>query len=197
MKYKSIKLFIIAKLCLVSIGINAQVNILVAYYSRDGHTRSLAEAVSSGAASVNGVNVKLLTVAEVTTADLLGSDAVIVGSPVYNANVAPAVSEFITSWPFEGSPMKDKIGAAFVTGGGISAGEELTQMSILQSMMIFGMIIVGGPDWKTPFGASAITHENPFKPGKEGEIDEMFSSKGYALGKRVAEVAVRFSITKK
>jgi multimeric flavodoxin WrbA len=47
-------------------------------------------------------------------------------------------------WPFEGTPLKDKIGAAFVSAGGISAGEELTQLSILHSMLIFGMIVVGG-----------------------------------------------------
>jgi len=193
MKYRSLKLFIFCSICLVSAVANAQVNILVAYYSRDGHTKSLAGAVAAGAASVEGSRVKLLQVAEVTTADLLDSDAVIVGSPVYNANVAPPVSAFISSWPFEGSPLKDKIGAAFVTGGGISAGEELTQMSILQSMLIFGMIIVGGPDWKTPFGASAITKEPPFEQSRQGIIDEKFSSKGYSLGRRVAEVANRFT----
>lgn len=194
MRNKSIKILIALFACLFIMEAQAQVNILVAYYSREGHTRSLAEAVVEGAMSVEGVKVKLLPVSEVTTDDLLLSDALIVGSPVYNANVAPAVSEFISSWPFEGSPMRDKIGAAFVTGGGISAGEELTQMSILQSMMIFGMIVVGGPDWKTPFGASAITNEAPFSQSSEGKIGEVFSAKGRSLGKRVAEVALRFSL---
>ena len=172
-------------------SVSAPVTVLIAYYSRDGHTKTLAEAVARGAGSVKGVKVVLLTVAEVETQHLLNADAIIVGSPVYNANVAPAVSEFIASWPFENAPLKDKIGAAFATGGGISAGEELTQLSILHSMLIFGMVIVGGPNWEQPFGASAITHEKPFSGPGEGKIDAAFIRKGEALGKRVAELTLR------
>ena len=147
----------------------------------------MAEAVANGARSMQGVNVKLLTVAEARTSDVIAADAIIVGSPVYNANVAPPVQEFINSWPFSGAPLRDKIGAAFVSGGGISAGEELTQMNILHSMLIFGMIVAGGPDWKKPFGASAIVEEEPFgRDQQEGGVQEYFLRKGEALGKRVA-----------
>ena len=166
--------------------------VLVAYYSQGGHTRSMAEAVANGARSVNGVEVRLLTVAETTEKDVLDADAIIVGSPVYNANVAPEVSGFINRWPFEGTPLRDKIGAAFVTAGGISAGEELAQTNILHSMLIFGMIVVGGPEWTSPFGASAITAETPFDSLKNGTslLAPQFEKKGEALGKRVAELAV-------
>ncbi len=185
-----------ALLIIITTMATAQVNILVAYYSVDGHTKTLAEAVAAGAASVENVNVKMLTVQEISKDDLLQADAIIVGSPVYNANVAPAVAEFISSWPFAGSPLRNKVGAAFATGGGISAGEELTQLSILHSMLIFGMIIVGGPDWEQPFGASAITGEDPFILNEKGQLDEMFIRKGHALGKRVAEVSRQFKAGK-
>ena len=170
----------------------SQANILIAYYSYEGHTKALAESVAAGAESVEGVRVKLRMISEVDHADLLEAHAIIVGSPVYNANIAPAVSEFILSWPFENEPMKDKIGAAFVTGGGISAGEELAQLSILHSMMIYGMIVVGGPSWDQAFGASAITGEEPFS-SSEGTVDEMFLNKGYLLGQRVAEITQKFN----
>jgi multimeric flavodoxin WrbA len=81
---------------------------------------------------------------------LLDADAIIVGSPVYNANVTPQVSEFLANWPFESAPMKNKIGTAYATGGGISASEELTQLSILHSMLIFRIIIVAGPMLRNP-----------------------------------------------
>lgn len=168
-----------------------QVRVLVAYYSRDGHTKTLAEAVAEGARSVEGTKVKLRHISEVDQSDLLESHAIVVGSPVYNAHPAPEVLSFIQGWPFEGSPMKDKIGAAFATGGGISAGEELTQLSILHSMLIFGMIIVGGPKWDQAFGASAITAEHPFVSDKEGGIEEMFAQKGFLLGERVALITHR------
>lgn len=154
----------------------------------------MAEAVAKGARSVVDVDVKLLTVAETTKEDVLAADAIIVGSPVYNANVAPEVASFLNRWPFEGTPLRDKIGAAFVTGGGISAGEELAQLTILHSMLIFGMVVVGGPEWTSPFGASAITVETPFDDAKGNNklIAAEFEKKGEALGKRVAELAVKW-----
>ncbi len=169
------------------------VRILIAYYSQEGHTRAMAEAVHRGAASVSGVRAVLRSVDSVAISELLAADAIIVGSPVYNANVAPAVQEFINRWPFQGSPLKDKIGAAFTTGGGISAGEELVQVNLLHSMLIFGMIVVGGPHWQQPFGASAVTEEPPFEPKtSRPPVHRRFLQKGEALGKRVASLAVRW-----
>jgi NAD(P)H dehydrogenase (quinone) len=149
-------------------------SVLIVYYSQQGHTREMAEAVARGARAVKGVSVKLLKVNEATNEDMLSADAIIVGSPVVNANVAPEVVSFIDRWPFVGSPLRDKIGAAFVTGGGISAGEELTQLNILHSMMIFGL---------SPFD----------RPTAKTIIGEQFLRKGEALGRRVAEVTVRWN----
>jgi len=173
--------------------IQAQTNpqILIAYYSEQGHTEALAEAVAQGARSVRGVSVKLVKIENATRDDVVGADAIVVGSPVYNANVAPTVQEFINTWPFDEITMKDKIGAAFVTGGGISAGEEIVQTNILKSMLIFGMIVVGGPDWRQAFGASAITFEQPFDQSTE-TIHPTFRAKGVALGERVAQVVSVF-----
>lgn len=172
----------------------SQPRVLIVYFSQTGHTRVMAEAVSSGARSVKGIETILQTTAETTNADLIAADAIIVGSPVYNANVAPEVVSFMSRWPFEGIPFKDKIGAAFVTGGGISAGEELAQLSILHSMMIFGMIVVGGADWTSAFGASAITAEAPFDSVAGGKlISQQFLQKGEGLGRRVAEVVLRWN----
>ncbi len=165
--------------------------ILVTYYSQTGNTRLMAEAVQEGALRVIGVRVVLKEVGETTALDLMDADAIVVGSPVYNANVAPGVSAFIASWPFEGEPLKDKLGAAFVTAGGLSAGEEITQMNILQSMLIFGMIVIGGPDWTMPFGASAIRGEEVFPA--EAPIHPHFLEKGKSLGQRVAETALKLN----
>jgi NAD(P)H dehydrogenase (quinone) len=158
--------------------------ILITYYSPSGSTKKLAEAISEGAKSVPGIQVKLLSIEGVTAQDLSQAAAIIVGSPVYNSNVAPAVLEFINSWPFEGRPMKDKIGAAFVTGGGISIGEEGVMLDILRAMLIHGMVVMGGEEVEAAFGASAITGEGPF--GSE-KLDELFLKKGFGLGKRVAQ----------
>jgi NAD(P)H dehydrogenase (quinone) len=169
------------------------VRVLVAYHSETGNTKQLAKAVAEGAESVKGAVVVLKSVSEIVENDLIEADAIIVGSPVYNANVSPEISAFIASWPFDGEPLKDKIGAAFVSAGGISAGEEIVQMNILQSMLVFGMIVVGGPDWKQPFGASSVTSEEPFSIISPGETDEIFLNRGRFLGHRVATITRRFN----
>jgi hypothetical protein len=40
------------------------------------------------------------------------------------------------NWPFGGARLRDKISAAFVTAGEMSAGKDLVQMNILHSMLI-------------------------------------------------------------
>lgn len=180
--------FLLMLLLTATLQVFSQTTILISYHSKTGNTKAMAEAVFLGARQVKGVTVRLKTVEETTLLDLLDASAIIVGSPVHNAGVAPQVAEFIGQWPFEEQPLKNKVGAAFVTAGGISAGEELTQMSILQSMLIFGMIVTGGDEWTSPFGASAIVGEFPFS---SMEVDDLFLKKGRALGRRVAELAVK------
>ena len=181
--YLIVSLFFISQL---SYGQLKTKNVLITYYSKTAHTQTLAEEVAKGAQSIAGVQVVLKSIDQTTTKDLLEADAIIIGSPVYNANLAPEVVQFMSAWPFEGNPLKDKIGAAFVTAGGISAGEELAQVNILHSMLIFGMIVVGGDNWTSAFGASAITNEGVFKTEK---LDKLFLQKGFTLGKRVAMLA--------
>jgi NAD(P)H dehydrogenase (quinone) len=180
-------------LLFTAVTTTAQTRVLIVYHSETGNTEQMARAVADGGKTAEGVKIDLKPISETEERDLLHADAIIVGSPVYNANVSPDISAFIASWPFEGQPLKNKIGAAFVTGGGISAGEEIVQMNILQSMLVFGMIVVGGPEWTQPFGASAVTGEYPFGNNTDGKVSEQFLEKGRALGKRVASLALKLN----
>lgn len=184
--------FFLLNFLLITTTVIAQTKVLVSYHSETGHTERMAEAVAEGVRSVEGVRVTVLSTDQTTESDLLQADAIIVGSPVHNANVSSEIQRFIASWPFENQPLKNKIGAVFVTAGGISAGEEIVQMNIIQSMLVFGMIIVGGPIWTQPFGASAITSEPPFDTNSPDEISDIFLKKGRLLGQRVAEIAKDF-----
>ena len=166
--------------------------VLVTYYSLMGHTEAMAQAAAEGARAVDGAAVTLLPIDSTTHAHLLEADAVLVGSPVYNANVAPPVLQFMNNWPFLQGEMRDKVGAAFVTAGGFSAGEEAALIGILRAMLIQGMVVVGGPDWWSAFGASAVTEEAPFTP-PEGEVAEQFLAKARGLGSRAAAVAKRLA----
>ena len=142
----------------------------------------MAEAVAKGVAEVQGVDYILKPIADVTEVEILHASAIILGSPVYNANMTPEVQAFINSWPFEGRPLKDRLGAVFVTGGGFSIGEEAVMFSMIRAMMIHGMVIVGGDEVEAAFGASAITEEGDFV-GKE--VQEIFLKKAAGLGRRV------------
>ena len=161
------------------------VRVLIAYASATGYTERMARAVGEGAKQVEPVAVVLKRVADVTEADLLEADAIIVGSPVYNGGMAATVKAFIDRWPFE--KLHDKVGAAFVTGGGASSGEELAQMSILSAMLIFRFVVVGGDTALAPFGASAIVEEG--KPADAKGVDDAALAKARGLGARVTRVA--------
>jgi NAD(P)H dehydrogenase (quinone) len=162
------------------------VKVLVTYHSLSGNTERMAEAVVDGAKSVSGTEVLLKRVGKVTADDLFSADAVVVGSPVYWSNMSGEVKTFIDNWQFKFGvfpefKLKNKIGAAFATGGQVSSGKEVTMLTILAAMLGNQMIVVSGGG---AFGASATTEGD--SPG----IDNKELADAKALGRRVAEVAV-------
>jgi NAD(P)H dehydrogenase (quinone) len=162
------------------------VKVLVTYHSFSGNTERMAEAVVDGVKSVSGAEALLRRVGKVTADDLFSADAVVIGSPVYWSNMSGEVKTFIDNWQFKFGvfpdfKMKNKIGAAFTTGGQVSSGKEVTMLTILAAMLGNQMIVVSGGG---AFGASATTEGN--SPG----IDNQELADAKALGKRVAEVAM-------
>lgn len=160
-------------------------SVLIAYHSVSGHTAKMAKSIQKGILESSDIKVILKPVSEVMQEELLDANAIVIGSPVYNANPSPEILSFIKTWPFEGQPLKNKLGGVFVTAGGLSSGEELVQSSLLHAMMVYGMIVMGGDDWKSSFGASGIHEEGRYQ---STELDEYFLEKGFRLGKRLAEV---------
>jgi NAD(P)H dehydrogenase (quinone) len=74
------------------------VTVLVTYHSATGNTEKMARGVAEGAKAVPGTSVLLKRVGEVAADDLSSSDAVIVGSPVYLANMSGEVKTFLDNW---------------------------------------------------------------------------------------------------
>jgi NAD(P)H dehydrogenase (quinone) len=160
------------------------IKVLVAYVSRTGNTAKMAQGVAEGARAVQRTMVELKSVDSVTADDLFSADAVVVGSPVYWSNMAGEVKTFFDNWQlkfgvFPDFKMRNKVGAAFATGGQISSGKELTLLTILAAMLGNQMIVVGGGG---AFGASATTEGD--SPG----IDDKELGAAKELGRRVAEV---------
>ncbi|MDP3790156.1 MAG: flavodoxin family protein, partial [Candidatus Omnitrophota bacterium] len=72
--------------------------------------------------------------------------------------------------------MGDKIGAAFATAGDSSGGKETTMLSIIEAMLIYGIIVVGDPlDATGHYGVSCA-----------GAPDAKTSQNAAKLGRRVA-----------
>jgi NAD(P)H dehydrogenase (quinone) len=160
------------------------VKVLIAYHSLSGNTERMAEAVAEGAKSLPGTIVVLKRVGQVTADDLFSSDAIVVGSPVYWSNMSGEVKTFFDNWQFKFGvfpefKMKNKVGAAFATGGQVSSGKEVTMLTILAAMLGNQMIVVSGGG---AFGASATTE------GDSRGIDKNELADAQSLGRRVAEI---------
>lgn len=152
--------------------------VLVIYDSRTGNTEKMADSVAEGVRQVEGASVVLMNVEKAKHEDLLGADAIILGSPTYYGNMSGKMKEFIdTTFNIHGK-LKGKVGGAFTSSGGVACGAETTLLAMLQAMLVHGMVIQGRPDDKH-YGATALE-----------EPDE--ESVGYCkeLGTRVASLAV-------
>ncbi len=158
--------------------------VLVLYYSKGGNTRKLAEAIAKGIERVDGVNALLKKTDAVTTSDFLNSEGVIAGSPVYFGVMAAQLKKVFDDFVGIRKKMENKIGAVFTTSGDSSGGKETTMMSIIQVLMIYGMIIVGDPLSATGhYGVSCV-----------GSPDEKTETNGMMLGQRVAELVKRVKV---
>src|SRR2546427_7448722 len=139
------------------------VSVLVTYHSATGNTEKMAQGIADGAKGVSGTTVVLKRVGDVAASDLLSSDAVIVGSPVYFGNMSGEVKTFFDNWTlkfglFQDRKMRNKVGAAFATGGSVSNGKEVTMLTIMAAMLINQMVVVSG-GWG--FGAGAPPRPRP------------------------------------
>jgi NAD(P)H dehydrogenase (quinone) len=121
---------------------------------------------------------------EVSKDDFISSQGVIAGSPVYFGTMSAALKKVFDETISIRKKMEGKIGAAFATSGDATGGKETTIMSILQAMLINGMIIVGDP-------MSATGH---YGVACAGAPDETAKENAIKLGARVAELAKKLYI---
>jgi NAD(P)H dehydrogenase (quinone) len=150
--------------------------VLVVYCTRSGNTKKLAEEIAAGVKEVKGVDCAVKTAQEVTKEDFLAAHGVIAGSPVYFGSMAAPLKDLFDRLVVVRKNMGDKVGAAFATGGDPSGGKETTLISIIQALLIYGMIIVGDPlDATGHYGVACV-----------GSPDEKAVVNARKLGKRVA-----------
>ena len=157
--------------------------VLVLYYSRDGHTQTMANLVAEGAASVPDTDVRLKTVAEATADDLMWCDGIAAGSPTHMGTIAWEMKQW---WDVVAQPLwpkvEGKIGCAFSSSGGLAGGGELTCLALQIVLMNYGLLVFGIPDYVAPgqtlhYGAICAG-----KPRTDGEREAC-----RRLGRRLSE----------
>jgi NAD(P)H dehydrogenase (quinone) len=146
--------------------------VLVVYYTMNGHTHRLAEAVAEGARQVVGAEVVLCRVPETlskadlkrrgaveeaegiiakvpvcTPEELEEADAVIFGTPSYLGNMSGQMRIFLDSLGdlWKKNALVGKVGSVFVSSGSQHGGQEAAILSFHPTLLHLGMIIVGLP----------------------------------------------------
>jgi NAD(P)H dehydrogenase (quinone) len=157
--------------------------ILILYYSKGGNTRKLAESIADGVKQVDETEPVLRHTKDVKKDDFLEAAGMIVGSPVYFGVMAAQLKQILDEFVGIRKKMENKIGAAFATSGDPTGGKETTMMSIIQAMLIYGMIIVGDP-------LSATGH---YGTACVGAPDDKARENGRKLGRRVADLTLKLN----
>jgi NAD(P)H dehydrogenase (quinone) len=153
-------------------------HVLVLYYSKSGNTRKFADLVAEGVKSISGVDAVMKSTQEVTKDDFVNAAGIIAGSPVYFGVMAADLKRVFDEFVGVRKQMENKVGAAFATSGFWAGGNETTIISIIQCMLIYGMIIVGDPMSATGhYGAASVAAP-----------DEKAADTARKLGARVAEL---------
>jgi NAD(P)H dehydrogenase (quinone) len=154
-------------------------NVLVVYDSKTGNTETMAQAIARGVKKAAASSLEMKKASKVENSDLLKADVIIVGSPTYYGLMSASVKAmFDRSIEIHGK-LEGKVGAAFTSSGGTASGAETTILSILESMLVHGMVVQGRHQSKH-YGAAAV-----------GSPDENELRLCEELGQRTVELALK------
>ena len=116
--------------------------ILICYYSRSGNTKKMAYLIQKGVMEED-VEFDTKEVKDVRVDDLKDYDGIIVGSPTYYGGPAAQVKDLLDKSIKYHGKLQDKVGGAFSSSASVGGGNETTVLSILQSLLIHGMVVCG------------------------------------------------------
>jgi len=154
------------------------VRMLIAYYSRSGNTKKMAELIAEGVRE-QGVKVILKEVKDVAAKDLAEYDGLIIGSPAYYGSMAGPVKQLLDESACLHGKLDGKVGGAFCSSANIAGGNETTILDILNALLIHGMILQGDPQGDH-YGPVAI-----------GAPDDRASKECRRFGSRIAALTVK------
>ena len=150
--------------------------ILIVYDSLTGNTEKIAKLIARGVEEVGG-EILVRKVADVDLQELIEADGVILGSPTHYGTMSAKMKQFIYETDKIHGKLAGKLGAAFTSSCG--DGDDTTLASLIQAMLIHGMLVMGGPKARRcyTYGISII--------GKPTKKDVEMCK---ALGKRMVKL---------
>lgn len=185
--------------------------VAIVYFSAQGHTHQLAEAVAAGAGGVPGTTVKVHRIVgtEITDgrwknpavmADLARADAIVFGTPTYMGGYSAQMKAFIdaASAAWLNLEWKDKIAAGFTHSQGLSGDKLNTLQGLAVNAMQHGMIWVGtallpgSPEPGAVNRLSSFTGAMAQTVYGQEKVNAGDLETATLLGRRVAEVTARW-----
>lgn len=187
--------------------------VLVVYYSRHGLVEALAKAVAAGAESVRKVEVRLRRVYDeagptadaVSVDDLRWADAVAWGTPARYGSMAAAMKRFLEECVdvWRQGDLEDKPTAVFTSSASIHGGQESTILTMLVSLLHFGMVFVGAPYVQNPqllvadaIGGSPCGPSTLAGNDNERAVPSVDLQTAHNVGVRLARVASALKIVR-
>lgn len=158
------------------------VMVLIVYDSRSGNTEKTALLVAEGVKKVKNVDCVVKRVDDVTLDDLLSADGIVIGSPTYYGGMSAKIKALIDKSVEIHGKLEGKVGAAFTTSGGTATGAETTLLSIVQALLIHGMIIKGNPEDKH-YGLAIVGAP------ESGEDKELCRKFGFAVANLTSKIS--------
>jgi len=118
--------------------------VLIVYYSRGGTVKQMAQIIGEEIKK-ESIEVDVVLSSDTNLKDLPDYDGIIIGSPTYYGTMASEVKKFLDDTVSLHGKLDSKIGGAFSSSANIAGGNETTVISILEAMLIHGMIVQGDP----------------------------------------------------
>jgi NAD(P)H dehydrogenase (quinone) len=157
--------------------------VLVLFDSASGNTAKMAELVAEGAAGIDGIEVRLRSVEEATSQDVVWCDGLAVGSPTNMGLISWKMKRFWDeTMADQWMKVDGKIATAFSSSGGWGGGSELACQSILTLMLNFGFLVFGVTDYVSKLTTAHYGAVTAREPRSEEAKDACRK-----LGKRLAE----------
>ncbi len=161
--------------------------VLLLFDSRGGLTEQLAEAIAEGVRTVPAAELRYRRLDDASADELVRCDALILGSPNWSGMTGKLKDWIDHSGDlWESGELAGKVGAAFTAGWSRSAGTEATLLQLLHLLFAHGMLVIGLP-WSERMRVSG----SYYGATAHGQVTEDDREQGRALGRRVAETAVK------